>query len=575
LLLIALAWLVLSLSFLGWGRLLASTFGPPESREDFSMAGYLFLGLSVCGLLTAMAWILLPVGPVFGGLLTGTGAGYALAFYRPRQAIRLGNPVFALAILGFVLVYLAKAAAPGSYYDCGLYYIQTMRWVQQFPAVPGLANLHIRFGNASAWHMLCAAFNWPGLFRGSFDDLGELMLIWFLFFHGRNTLILKGFERFLSLGLVVFAVWQTRHLLSAPAPDLAAGILGLQTLWQFRKFLRLWNPLRPNQLNTRGLALFVQSLFLAQIKLSAIPFLAIAAVVVFLVLREGWWLRAGQLVFLGLLVGFTMCLRSYLLSGYLLFPVFNGGLQPDWTVARSAVTDYLDGVRGFARHMLTPQELRSGLTYESYGRLSFSRWFPVWLAERSLSDWFCLIPGLGGWLLLIRYASGQVRRSFFSHWPVIFFTWLCGMMLLFWFSNAPDIRFGLAILGTGFSYALASLLLLLFGRPGDEFPWQVHMPRLLLVMALSSLVWLRDARAFRSHLIFPAPYPQAAIQTYRNHEGKILYTPQNNTGNPLIDADQCWDSPLPCSQNPVPGIEFRGNSPAEGFRIRQSPGSPE
>jgi hypothetical protein len=560
---VLLAWILISLSFLGWGKLLAAGFGPPKSREDFSETGYFFLGMSIAGILSGIWWIFAPVSIIFGGSLLGVGLGYVLASGPIRFEIRFQNPWFSLAMLLILGSLLMKAAAPTAFYDCGLYYGQTLRWMQGYAAVPGLGNLHIRFGNASAWHMLSAAFDWPALFQGSFDDLGELVLFWFVLFHGWNTLKLEGFERFLSLGLVLFALYQCHGLLTAPSPDLVVGVLGMQTIWQFRKFLRLWNPRQPNQLNTRGLALLTQSLFLAEAKLSAIPFLLIAVVVLFLVTREGWYLRIFQLGFLGFAVLMSMILRSYLLSGYLVFPVLKGPFSPDWLVSEALVQNYLNGVRGFARHILSDVELRSGLNYETVGGWPFKTWFPVWASERKLADWISMLGGISGWLLLVDYASRHIRKSFRSHWPLIFFTWLCGMMLLFWFSNAPDVRFGIAILGTGCSYALASLLV------------RLPIPRLsnrvsgiLLVIPATAVLWFyRDKRTLENYVLFPSPYPEVQVQNWGTVDHPV-FTPVQLEHRPGLDADQCWNAPLPCSMEPVPGLEFRGKSLSQGFRLR-------
>ena len=565
--LIAVAWILLTISFLGWGKLIAAGFGPSEARQDFSETGYLFMGISIAGILSGIWWVFAPINEIFGGGLLGIGMGYALGSLPIKPEISFRNPWFLMASVFFFLALLIKAAAPTSFYDCGLYYVQTMRWAQQFPVVPGLANVHVRFGNASVWHMLSAAFNWSVVFQGSFDDLGELLLFWFLLFHSWNVLKMEGFERYLSLALVFFAVWQSQQLLSSPSPDLAAGILGMQTMWQFRKFLRLWNPREPNQLNTRGLALFVQSIFLAQIKLSAIPFLVIAAVVVFLIVREGWYLRACQLLFLGICVAASMIARSYILSGYLLFPVLQGGFSPDWLIPRGLVVEYLDGVKGFARHSLSRLDLQTGKTHQDYGRVGFWIWFPLWCAERRLTDWIAMVSGVSGWLLLVRYASTNIRRSFLSHWPIIFYTWLSGMMLLFWFSNAPDVRFGMAILGTGFAYTFACIAFWLEPRlPVIPTASLRFLP--VLAISVGCLWFWRDQRSLRQYPVFPPSYQKVEISTYPTITGQNAFTPKDVQRNWFIDGDQCWDAPLPCSFNAIPDLEFRGSQPGDGFRIQ-------
>jgi hypothetical protein len=49
--------------------------------------------------------------------------------------------------------------------------------------------------------------------------------------------------------------------------------------------------------------------------------------------------------------------------------------------------------------------------------------------------------------------------------------------------------------------------------------------------------------------------------------GQNAFTPKDIQRNWFIDADQCWDAPLPCSFNAIPDLEFRGSKPGDGFRI--------
>jgi len=69
--------------------------------------------------------------------------------------------------LAFALLLALRSCGSFEHYDTGLYGAPAVRWIQTFPAVPGLANLHGRFGfNSSAF--LCIA----ALGQGPWKDLG-------------------------------------------------------------------------------------------------------------------------------------------------------------------------------------------------------------------------------------------------------------------------------------------------------------------------------------------------------------------------------------------------------------------
>ena len=565
-LIIAFLWVLLSISFLGWGKMFSSFFGHNAVKQDFSETGYFFMGLSFVGLIVSLIWPFFSISIVVGSILLGIGLGYSFASWPIPIEINFNNRWFLAASVLFGFAILMKAAAPTTFYDCGLYYVQTIKWAQAFPVVPGLANLHIRFGNVSSWHILGAAFDWPSVWKGNFDDLGELVLLWFVIFHGWNALKMNGFERYVSIGLVIFSIIQSQPLLTAPSPDLACGLLGMQTLWQFRKFLRTWNPRQPNQLNTRGIALFVQSLFLAQIKLSAFPFFIISILILFLILREGWYKMGLVLSSLGLIVLAGIVWRSFVLSGYLVFPVLDGNLAPDWKVLPQEVSSYLNGVRGFARHILSSEELNAGKTYEDLGKLKFIDWFPLWVKDRRWNEWVIIAFAISGWLLLVRFASSHVRKSFRGHWPLIFFTWLSGMMLLFWFSNAPDVRFGMAILGIGFSFTFGTITEQIRNRWSD---WnsQLYVETCLIVISSFSVWYFLDLRSLKENPLFPPKYLSITTKEYMLEDGSKVYTPEPGKSL-IISKDQCWGSQLPCAPNEVGGLKRRAETLEAGFSRR-------
>ena len=560
-----LLWFILSFAFWGIGKMLANNFGPASMREDYPETSYFFLGLSLTGLLSGLWWIFLPVNYLFAAIFTGLGIGYGLGCLPAFPDINFRKPLFLLIAGFFLTALLMKSSGPTSFYDCGLYYVQTLRWVQQFPVVPGLANVHIRLGNASLWHIFSAAYDIPVLWKGSFDSLAELMLFWFLSFHAWQVFSQEGFERYLSLGLILAGSIFTIHMLGAPSPDLACGILGMHTLWQFRKFLRYWNPERPNQLNTRGLTLFVQSLFLAGIKLSALPFLAIALVVCFLVLREGWLRQVAKLAVLGLAAMTALCYRSYILSGWLFFPVLQGNLNPDWAVSESETQEYVIGIKGFARHIPSAHELASGWTYAGIAGQNLIDWFPVWAGDRTMQDWVFVLGGVAGWIFLFLYAGNKVQKRFSSQWPLIFFTWLSGMMLLFWFTNAPDPRFGMAALGSGFSYFIASIFIRL-EKFAPHFLNQLMKPG-LLAFAAWILFAYRDLRSVKENQVIPASYHKPRLEIFELADGRTGFTPSSKQSKIYLDSDMCWDSPLPCSLNEKPGLKSRGASLGDGFFV--------
>src|SRR3569833_154457 len=76
-----------------------------------------------------------------------------------------------------VIVVSYLAYTPTSHHDDGLYYSTTIRWLQEYGTVKGIANINPRVGFNSSWHILQAAFGFQYLHIGLFNDLNGLLLL--------------------------------------------------------------------------------------------------------------------------------------------------------------------------------------------------------------------------------------------------------------------------------------------------------------------------------------------------------------------------------------------------------------
>ena len=62
-------------------------------------------------------------------------------------------------LCGFLVLLFAYGSSRGyMHFDTGLYHTQSIRWIEEYGVVPGLANLHSRFGYNSAAFALCALY---------------------------------------------------------------------------------------------------------------------------------------------------------------------------------------------------------------------------------------------------------------------------------------------------------------------------------------------------------------------------------------------------------------------------------
>ena len=136
--------------------------------------------------------------------------------------------------------------------------------------------------------------------------------------------------------------------------------------------------------------------------------------------------------------------------------------------------------------------------------------------------------------------------------------------LVFWFFQAPAVRFGYGFMGILICLLLAPFLLWLLGS--------IHQRGKLILFAVVaglilyqgiSLYSLVRSPALRATWLLPADYPKAQVAAQKL-DGLNLFTPTH--------GDQCWYYAFPCVPNLGTGISLRGSSFASGFKI--SPPSP-
>ncbi len=104
--------------------------------------------------------------------------GKAVSYFKyyKSQVTITWLPLTALYIaFVFILAYLS--AQQSSHYDDGLYYSTSIKWIEEYGTVKGLANINPRIGFNSTWHLLHAIFSFHYLHSGNFNDLNGLLIL--------------------------------------------------------------------------------------------------------------------------------------------------------------------------------------------------------------------------------------------------------------------------------------------------------------------------------------------------------------------------------------------------------------
>jgi len=85
-----------------------------------------------------------------------------------------------LFFLAWIIVLLINAG-PAMMDDTESYHIQSIKWIQEYGSVPGLVNLHERFGFNSSWFSSVALFSFSSSSTGGFTVLNGVVSLWLCF----------------------------------------------------------------------------------------------------------------------------------------------------------------------------------------------------------------------------------------------------------------------------------------------------------------------------------------------------------------------------------------------------------
>ncbi|WP_324671933.1 LIC_10190 family membrane protein [Hymenobacter sp. GOD-10R] len=435
-------------------------------------------------------------------------------------------------------------------FDAGLYHLQTLRWLNEYPAIPGLGNLHGRLAFNPSTFAPTVLFQYatPG---GPAYGLPSYLFVVL----GVAAAQAVAATRTMSTGdirevwapplLLFLLLWTFQVWLSCPTPDHSVTI---PLVFAFLLYARKWTRGYGKQLDAITFVVLLLTLWAATIKLAALPALLLPA--------HSLWVSRRQLTgrALALVGGLVVLLlgpwltRNVVLSGYLIYPLPALDLfTVDWKIP--------GWYARMEHNMIANLGQRASQSPYSVPRQTLLEWLPGWWTLETTYNRVVLLAAAISPLP----AVWRWRRA-----PASELGWIVGwavawLGVVFWFLTAPDFRF-------------ATAFLLIAG----VWPWLSWFPRWRLARVrylpwALALLWvlhnLRDPlyqlryqpRSIVSRVVWPAPAPLPA--TIAIPVGKLLVRVPR-------EGAQCWGTPLPCVHCIEAGLEPRGASLREGFRMR-------
>lgn len=225
---------------------------------------------------------------------------------------------FKICLLFILLFSLLKCAQLPFIIDNESYYIQTIKWINDYGFVKGLANLHVFLAQNSPFHVLQAGFNFNFLTNRINDLNGLILLLSSTYFIIEFEKQYKKNHKIHWIGLVMVFNILFFQFINSPSPDL---IIILTTQIIIYYYLEKENNLSNFKIST----IFLLSLFF--IKITIAPF---GLLLLFILNNE-----KKRILFFGVCSSLfitVLILKNIIITGYPLYPTSFCKVNVDWRI---------------------------------------------------------------------------------------------------------------------------------------------------------------------------------------------------------------------------------------------------
>jgi hypothetical protein len=437
--------------------------------------------------------------------------------------------MISLLLLGALLVVISR---PGTG-DIADYHLQAIKWAENFPNIIGLGNFNRPLANNNWWFNLQAffGFSWlnvPSVYIG--NVLFFILVFSWLFF---SEPISKAHQwmRFFFSAFILFS-YKTAFI-GAVTPDFEVTLVIYLLL---DLYLLAW--FNPQKTLSYYLLMVLLVCWILTVKATAISFFLLLVPGLIQIVKEKNYPFLLKLIGLGCFFILPWLIGNVIISGYLLYPFPQTGLfKVDWQLPEYILKFETFSIKNWGK-------IPGNDIYETQ-KLSITQWMPIWFGMLDIFNK----------LLIVGFAISLPFLAWFAwikkelRWPILFI--LSGFLLIF--MNGPHPRFL-------FGYMVSAIALSLYGISTYikvKIPSQLF---LIIAVVFCSFLLVRTYTSgdLQKGLLVPKAYPKTKLEALDLNGTKVWIS--KNGGD-------CWDQ-FPSTYYMVDSTELRGNSLADGFRIK-------
>ena len=571
-----LIYIAIAASHYGWGAITTHLLGLQKQKQCIATS-YVWIGWAFTIFIFQLIHFILPLKgfiiiPIFIIGFVFTIPNIVTSYRRWfSQSTRLSRSklLFIVAVGLTVSAWIAsRAMLPPNAYDSGLYHLNAVRWINSYPIIPGLGNLHGRLAFNQTFFLYVAALNFYPLFgngRSIANSFLFLLTIATAFDLLRPVFkkpsILLGSHPFQYISIIfMFPILAylafTSEGIASPSPDLTSSLLQISMFMFFVNGIGYLISGQHEQ-DHAAMLLVILAATAVTIKLSNLAF---STVIYGFVLTYAWKKsrkRIRRVIYFALpvIVLFTIwCVRGFVLSGAPLYPSTIGYIPIDWAVPREKVIDEANWIYSWARQTHTHWSIVLGSW----------NWFEPWILKTSKNIIGVIYP----FSVFIIFCIFALIISIFKKGrklEIIELAILSPLLvsLFYWFFTAPDPRFSNAI----FFLMPISAILITFTLIQDRFSVRLFVIIVFIAFISANLNFItyavKNYREIKS-ISTSGWYSVKEIPLDKRitNSGLIVYIPKTDY--------LCWDAPLPCAPLFNDTLRLRKSGDiASGFTVKE------
>ena len=546
--------IIITLSCLVSGILFYSLF--PQKNESRPFVFYLLSGLI---LLTACMQIIAIFYPINVHIQLCVGIilllFVAIKWHRHKGLFKkLSNEFLSWPVLTrilFFIVWLAILlinAGPVIMDDTESYHIQSIKWIREYGSVPGLVNLHERFGFNSSWFSSVALFSWPGE-TGNFALLNGVVSMWFCFWlisryhEEREQSHHQGAFSILVVFICCLIAWP---LLRGNAASTNYDFI--TTILVVILFVEIFD----SKSFSPSLEWIIWPVYLFTVRIINFPLLLLAVVGMVVFIRQKNYKSVFAPIVFCLFLIIPFIIRNVIITGYPFYPSTSFDLTSvDWKPDPQMTERLLEYIKYYNRVSTTHLEI-------DQTKALGTNWISSWFKYLFLFDKLLVVTGLIGIVLSIAKLFTQKNKTTILLITISVF-WLIG-----WFIISPDPRFVYGILLFGIFLLAYNIISLINQLSLIHATLNVLVIAIIIASSYYFVAKLWKQPDFRNWLS-PATLPRPPVK--ETVIGGIIFRvpePINNNWNA-----RCYGTGLPCLYKIDPRLKPRGKNIADGFRLEK------